>query len=355
MATRIRYFDIAKGIAILCVILGHSILIAQVFVDQGYLAMQLYHVIFTFHMPLFFIISGYFMHPERPFDYTKRGRELLATYAITAGAIVVATTALAYVLRSGTRAAFTGWFAAAFYGAGDLAANYVWPVPFRIGALWFLLGLFWAQLIVHWAAKTRFSYIWIILSFVIGYCSARVYWLPLSIQSGMCAALFVYCGHLIKKYDILPKISRNPIAWIVACAIWLICIKEFSGFSMAMNAYGEGLHFAFSVVGAFAGTYCILGVSMLIDAYVDPIAKALSICGTWSLAILCVHLFEDDVTPWADILPKLMVVTGGGHYMWVIVFAVRLFVDIALTCVLYRMPRINMLFFPYLVKRQSLS
>lgn len=46
---RIEEFDIAKGISILCVILGH---------------LGIYNVnriVFTFHMPIFFLINGYFI------------------------------------------------------------------------------------------------------------------------------------------------------------------------------------------------------------------------------------------------------------------------------------------------------
>ena len=74
---RIRYFDIAKGIAILAVMLGHSILISKAFFPQSSTGILLYHVCFTFHMPLFFILSGYFMHPERDFAGAKKAVNLL--------------------------------------------------------------------------------------------------------------------------------------------------------------------------------------------------------------------------------------------------------------------------------------
>ena len=50
MTTRIRYFDIAKGIAILCVILGHSILTAGDFAPRGTTSNLLIAACFTFHM-----------------------------------------------------------------------------------------------------------------------------------------------------------------------------------------------------------------------------------------------------------------------------------------------------------------
>lgn len=51
---RIEYFDAAKGIAIIAVIVGHMGLIAR-----GMTLTEKF--IFSFHMPIFFLISGYFL------------------------------------------------------------------------------------------------------------------------------------------------------------------------------------------------------------------------------------------------------------------------------------------------------
>ncbi|MDU2421931.1 MAG: acyltransferase family protein [Bifidobacterium scardovii] len=357
MPARIRYFDIAKGIAILCVVLGHSILIANTAIPQSPLAQTLYHLCFTFHMPLFFIVSGYFMHPERPFRWRKESRELLATYGLTAAAIVIVNAALAFVLRTGTRASFAGWAAAAYYGAGDMTGNYLWLVPFRIGALWFLLGLFWAHLIVHFAAKTPYPSLVILASFVIGYLSARIFWFPLSVQSGMTAAAFVYLGVLARRYDLLNVIRTRAWIWAIAALVWVIAIWQFAGFSMAMNQYGPSWwHVAISVCGAVAGTLCVLGISTLIDRFAEPLARLFQRFGKVSLAILCVHLLEDDTTPWGSLLPHPGPHPGGvGASMWIIIFVVRLAVDILLAWGLFHIPHVNALFFPYLEKRADKS
>lgn len=49
---RLNYIDAAKGIGILLVVLGHHI--------QG--KPELIHWIYSFHMPLFFILTGYLEH-----------------------------------------------------------------------------------------------------------------------------------------------------------------------------------------------------------------------------------------------------------------------------------------------------
>ena len=60
---RIRFFDIAKGIAILAVILGHSAIEANLFMPHR-TAQIIVSICFSFHMPLFFLISGYLYNPK---------------------------------------------------------------------------------------------------------------------------------------------------------------------------------------------------------------------------------------------------------------------------------------------------
>ena len=46
--TRLNHVDVARGIAILCIIIGHL---------GNY---NIARVVFTFHVPIFFLITGYF-------------------------------------------------------------------------------------------------------------------------------------------------------------------------------------------------------------------------------------------------------------------------------------------------------
>ena len=309
------------------------------------------HICFTFHMPLFFILSGYFMHPEREFRWKKESKELIATYGLTALTIVAINSIGAFIMRTGTQQVFKGWAAAAYYGAGDLG-NYLWPVPFRIGALWFLLALFWAHLFVHIAYKSKHPSIIIVGLFIVGYVSAQVYWLPLSIQSGMTAAAFVYCGVLAKQHGFIEYARAHWWVVVIAAAIWVAAIVGFDGFSMAMNQYGRGPHFVLSVLGALTGTVSVLTVSMLLDRHVNSAADILSRFGKNSLAILCIHIIEDDVTPWQVLLPSLAHMMPSSA-IWFVVFAVRLAVDVFFAWVLFCIPRINELFFPYLAKAKG--
>lgn len=54
MKTRIQWIDIAKGITIIAMIIGHSVPYGS----------SIRNLIFSFHMPLFFILTGYTMRED---------------------------------------------------------------------------------------------------------------------------------------------------------------------------------------------------------------------------------------------------------------------------------------------------
>jgi fucose 4-O-acetylase-like acetyltransferase len=56
---RVAYIDIAKGIGIILVVMGHN--------DFALISPFAHKLIYSFHMPMFFFMSGMFFKPEVPF------------------------------------------------------------------------------------------------------------------------------------------------------------------------------------------------------------------------------------------------------------------------------------------------
>ena len=77
MPKRIEYLDIAKGIGILLVVLGHN--------DFEVISLFMQRLIYSFHMPLFFFLSGYFINTAVPFFdfFKKRFHALIKPYLFT--------------------------------------------------------------------------------------------------------------------------------------------------------------------------------------------------------------------------------------------------------------------------------
>jgi fucose 4-O-acetylase-like acetyltransferase len=77
MSKRIEYLDIAKGIGILLVVLGHN--------DFEVISLFVQRLIYSFHMPMFFFLSGYFINPTVPFFdfFKKRFNALMKPFLFT--------------------------------------------------------------------------------------------------------------------------------------------------------------------------------------------------------------------------------------------------------------------------------
>ena len=58
------YFDNAKAILIILVVIGHII---EPFIEDIYTLKIIYEFIYTFHMPAFILLSGYFFKTYQRF------------------------------------------------------------------------------------------------------------------------------------------------------------------------------------------------------------------------------------------------------------------------------------------------
>ena len=73
---RISTFDLLKGFGMLCIVAGHLF--------DGFV----YLFVFTFHVPLFFLIGGYFYHGERE-KWKRHIRRLLKAYLFAVLSVLV--------------------------------------------------------------------------------------------------------------------------------------------------------------------------------------------------------------------------------------------------------------------------
>lgn len=62
---RIKYIDVAKGIAAILVVVGHSIQVQNSLFDNN----VIFRLIYSFHMPLFMFLSGYVTYRKIEIDY----------------------------------------------------------------------------------------------------------------------------------------------------------------------------------------------------------------------------------------------------------------------------------------------
>ena len=322
---RIRYFDVAKLIAMASVIAMHT---AVRFGSARTVALAS-----TFHMPLFFILSGYFMHSDGSFRLNKESRALLLPYAVTALAVVVALCVTNLIFRDlgSTRELFSTWINAAVFAVGDLVANPLWPQGARIGAIWFLWALFWARLEVSLVLRlprpARAPLV--MASFAVALVSARYVFLPFSLQPGVCAALFVYAGHWMRDGDRLERLLSVNFIWVPLAIVWAYAFVAFEGFSMAVADYGRtALALVRNLAGGVSGTLCVIWACRRFEERLGETRfwSILAGTGRMTLVILCVHLFEDDVLRWPQMV-ECWLAAFPWSWSWLLLLTVRIIAD----------------------------
>ncbi len=296
---RLEFVDIAKGIGMLCVIAGHLSI------------REVNSVIFTFHMPLFFLISGWFFRPARNWKegLAKRAKRLLAPYLLcsVACAFGAGVERIIEGRLDESWNAVADMFLTTLYGSGSLKSPVI-GIP-SFGAIWFLLGLFWALTIYDGIVGKRWTTPVVLALFFVG-VATRDWWLPFSIQAGMCVLLFVHIGWLARSFVENPKLrlgamlSRGIPPWMIGiCAVaWLIAWQLDGGEMYLVANFFTCI--PVDVIGAVAGSILVIWFARCL-AHVPILSKGLAYFGRNSLTVLCLHMFEMNIIPWWDIIVSL--------------------------------------------------
>lgn len=185
---RIESVDILKGIAILTVVVGHSGFGSYI---TKYLA--------TFHMQVFFFLSGLLYKPNKyPCfgDFCRRkARTILVPYCFFAVITIVLCTIVSIITRSNPYN-FPGCLLGIIWSNRSL-----FPIT---GGIWFLQCLFWVEL-VFWFFESHTShnalYGVMLLFLLLAYVQSQSnIMLPFAIDSALSAVVFYGIGYFSKPF-----------------------------------------------------------------------------------------------------------------------------------------------------------
>lgn len=232
--TRLAWLDITKGIAIILMVLGHTSI------------PTLFHnYIFSFHMPLFFLVSGYMFKNKYNFkEYIiRKTKQLLIPYITFAPIInIIALTTKNYHLDP------KDWVNFIINGT-DLA-------------LWFLIILYLTQIIFYLVTKyinnSHIKVAVIILLIILGYYfSLKNIHIPYKIETIGMSILFFAIGNFIKKINLLNKEVKNNTIITIILVVLNIFLVYFSNTSIDMRNNNWGIVFLspiISLIGIFSIT-----------------------------------------------------------------------------------------------------
>lgn len=273
--TRNTAIDIMKGIAIISVVLGHCWLLSS----------SVIHFIYSFHMPLFFIVAGYFYRDKNITVQIKADFVRLIFPYILFASIVVLKFSVSGILNNDYME-FPKQLLRAFYAtSGPHKSFYLSQIP-GIGVIWFLPAMFVCKSVYNASNKLRLGSIIItIIAIVATLLDVYIINLPLGILVGCSAMIFYHIGDQTRKFHI------NKGLFIFGIICWGISLK-YSAISVGSCRYGL---YPVDIIGASAGTYVIYLLSKKIQHIFKWIAKGLAFMGKNSMIVLCMHYVEQII------------------------------------------------------------
>lgn len=257
MYSRITYIDIAKGIGILLVIAGH------LFRYDSYIST----VIFSFHMPLFFFLSGMVEHYQdvKFSQYLKKAFNSCLVSWILFALLGLFITLLVPAWRLNLN---FGEIIKYIYGMDTSSIH--------IGQIWFLISLFYVKVFFWFFYKyviksgnipfVLFSLISVTILQKLSVAGAELFLpynrLPMQIGNAFTGLIFYIIGFAFRRYkDDTPK--RISTCIFVICLL-LTIVSPYNAHINVANIYlGEDDYLFY--VFAFSGIFLVILLSRFID------------------------------------------------------------------------------------------
>lgn len=321
---RYSWLDILKGFGIIFVVLGHFCSIDSV-----------YHWTYSFHMPLFFLASGYLYHKRSVMSTIKHKFLTLMVPYFLFGII----TSIYYVLNEfifAREVNFSELVLGLLYGTySSIVYNKV---------LWFLPVLFCISVIYNMlkvgGGGQKSLYVLVAIITVLSILEVIPSILPWGMDYQVCHYMIYYMlGNILAEKGWIEGIRKLPVKYRCIWAFLLLC--------------GHSLIFIYREQNELLGcVIALVGIAewIFISILIENHGKILEYIGQASLGILCIHMPVDSIL--SKILVRMTDMTfesGSLELQYVLVRCV-LTIIICLIC-----NYIIMRFLPWMLGRKKTS
>lgn len=268
---RLHYIDIAKGLLIFTVIVGHisdwssqNGVTNELFVNVS----KINFTFTSFFMAAFFAITGYCTNFNKAYkQYLWSDIKSLIVPSVT---LVVLAMGINYLLT------------------GILDTSGIRPhhlIRF-ISSHWFLLALFWAKQIHYFVRRIKNKYIILFLYIIFSFLGCLLnnvvkdyYWM----QHGLDFVLFLFIGELMKSYDFkFDRFVWCVIPYVIYVGIAYLLFPKIPHIAAGVDL--ELWQLPLFYIGAITGTFMIMYISKKLNTN-----RFLEYLGRQSLIVYCLH------------------------------------------------------------------
>ena len=254
---RYRFVDIARGIGMLSVVIGHHIILSN---SGTPFEKSFCDFFWSFHMPLFFILSGYFFNIQK---YSIKQQVIKDAKHILLPCVVTIFASYFYDIIIGN-------VPAAKLITRSVAAIFLLVQPIGV---WFLLSLFWGRLFCKVALKYNKYQMGIITlllfnALVLIIPFDMVKFTPFMINRALTCPVFILIGILCRRDFPFERLQANLLYTVIA--ILIMASAPLLYFDMSMCAYPL---FTMNIVTATALTAGFLYLCYILEKVTYPTSE----------------------------------------------------------------------------------
>lgn len=278
--TRDNAIDVAKGIFIISMLVGHFAI-----------NRMLRNIIYSCHMVAFVFFSGYFY--KKGHGMKKTVRHIIHNFLFPYVVFVISVILINYknLNVKYLREIFIK------YSMGMSFSKRIFSEIPSIGPVYFILMLFFIRIIylfVDYFIRSEEYKLLAVTCISIGgmMLGKNGIWLPWSIDISCYAMIFYEIGIYCKKYNLLSRVKNCHIIYFVLSPVWVYMIYAGS-MEIAVRNYGQ---YGLVIIGAVAGILLIYKLSVYISNELPVVNEALSLTGESSMILLVLHtLFGEKI------------------------------------------------------------
>ena len=304
------YFNLARGIGIIMILLGHSMVpFLTAPPEGGGLFSGAGSVLGGGVMAMFFLISGFGFYTRSPKKCWKtQTRLLLYPYYQVAGMLILARIALTVLRGRNLWAALADLLLTLPFGVNAENAGALFGQPLKsVTILWFILALFGGWVIYNGISRVKQDRVrkLLLLACMISSWALTLVskaW-PFCLPMALLAACYLAAGYAIKRKDLL---GRKLSVWS-----WLFLLSV-SGVSCAFGMVDIGAGVWKLGLVDVAATFCIGFLFLKLYARFmeleihNRLIHLIERIGNRSIWVVFFHAMEKSLLPWyrlRDIIP----------------------------------------------------
>lgn len=336
---RITYLDMAKGVGIVLMVAGHLIGSLQTIDYKPYFS-PVYQFIASFHMPLFFIISGILLRITKEEEkemgriLCRKARTLLLPYA---------SFSVIYIVIN----VWTCIFYPDLLAFSDLWKFVIYSITFRgVSVLWFLPSLFFGEILfLHCRKKMedgKLTALFLVTGFLVLFFSPVLSWEGWEESLGMMAAgallhtaarSLLVCTFLLIGYQaarLLQHRERRSAGGFLAGAALLAA----DGFLCFQNGSVDLNYMVFDNFLLYMLCACIGSFGVILVCKNMYQSKLLIFYGVNSLVIMATHM-EFKVMMYAIRFSYWLNQYVTRAKVWVLFFTMAVFITVVEAAIVY--------------------